>query len=109
MGAHFRLPIITAPQWSDVAHSLQGLPLWLAEARDAEPYDALDWTGPCALGVGGEAAGFSAEAHELAAGRVAVPMAGPVESLNAAVAAAVLMFEVSRQRRRRIGAQQIVR
>lgn len=99
MGAHFRLPLFAAHRWEAVSDEIGALPLWLAEARDAEPYDTLDWTGPCALGIGGEAAGFSPEAHRLAAGRVRIPMAGPVESLNAAVAAAVLMFEIARQRR----------
>ena len=87
MGAHFRLPILAAAGWEDVRRALDGLPLWLAEARDAEPYDALDWGKPCAIGVGGEAAGFSTETHQLATGRVMIPMAGPVESLNAAMAA----------------------
>lgn len=109
MGAHFRLPLIVAHQWPDVVAAVGRLPLWLAEAHDARPYDALDWTQPCALAVGGEAAGFSPEAHRLAAGRVMIPMVEPVESLNAAVAAGVLMFEVARQRRAHIGATRIVR
>ncbi len=99
MGAHFRLPLAALASWDEVSTALGGLPLWLAEAHDAEAYDKLDWTGPCALGIGSEAAGFSPEAHRLAAGRVMIPMAGPVESLNAAIAAGVLMFEVARQRR----------
>jgi TrmH family RNA methyltransferase len=100
MGAHFRLPIQAAAGWEDVSRAVGSVPLWLAEARGATSYDALDWTRPCALGVGGEAAGFSAETRRLAAGNVMIPMAGPVESLNAAMAATVLVFEVARQRRR---------
>ncbi len=99
MGAHFRLPLLVAPTWGAVQEGLGGLPLWLADARGAEAYDRLDWNKPFALGIGGEAAGFGPEAHGLAAGHVMIPMAGPVESLNAAMAATVLMFEAARQRR----------
>jgi RNA methyltransferase, TrmH family len=99
MGAHFRLAIQQAARWQEVAAAISGLPLWIAEAAGAAPYDSLDWTSSCALGIGSEAAGFSQEVQDLANGRVAIPMAGPVESLNAAMAATVLMFEVARQRR----------
>ena len=53
---------------------------------------------PLAL-IGGEAAGLSTGAEQLGTGRVMIPMAGPVESLNAAMAATVLVFEAARQRR----------
>ncbi len=101
MGAHFRLPVVSAGRWEEVDNALRGLPLWLAEAQGAQAYDEVDWTQPSAVGVGGEAAGFSQEARRRGAGRVMIPMAGPVESLNAAMAATVLMFEVARQRGRR--------
>ncbi len=101
MGAHFRLPLLAATTWDEVITALAGLPLWLAEAAGATAYDELDWAHPCALGIGGEATGFSADAQRLAAGRVMIPMAGPVESLNAAMSATVLVFEVARQRRHR--------
>lgn len=109
MGAHFRLPVQTAARWADVSAALGGLAVWLAQAHDAKPYDAIDWTAPCALVIGGEAAGFSEEALQLGSGRVMIPMAGPVESLNAAMAATVLMFEIARQRRQAAVAGEIVR
>ena len=97
MGAHFRLP--AAPMtWPAIASHLSGLPIWLADTRGAVPYLQVDWTRPCALIVGGEAEGASPEAEKLAAGRVSIPMQRGVESLNAAVAAAVILFEVQRQR-----------
>lgn len=99
MGAHFRLPLVAAGSWAAVAELVEGRSVWLADARGATPYDAVDWTGPCALVIGGEAAGLSAEAEQLGTGRVMIPMAGPVESLNAAMAATVLVFEAARQRR----------
>ena len=99
MGAHFRLPLIAAESWAAVAGLVGGWSVWLADARGATPYDQVDWTGPCALVIGGEAAGLSAEARQLGTGRVMIPMAGPVESLNAAMAATILVFEAARQRR----------
>lgn len=99
MGAHFRLPLVAANNWAAVADLVEGRSVWLADARGATPYDAVDWTAPSALVIGGEAAGLSSEAEQLGTGRVMIPMAGPVESLNAAMAATVLVFEAARQRR----------
>ncbi len=98
MGAHFHLPLITAG-WDDLPVHLAGLALWRAEAASGEPYDAVDWRPPAALLIGSEASGPSDAARHLAPRPVRIPMPGPAESLNAAIAAAVLMFEVARQRR----------
>jgi TrmH family RNA methyltransferase len=98
-GAHFRLPVIEAGGWDEVAGLLAGRPVWLADADAALPYDRVDWTVPSALVVGGETTGLSPEAAAIATGRVAIPMAAPVDSLNAAMAATVLLFEAARQRR----------
>lgn len=99
MGAHFRLPLITAQSWHSIEELVAGRPVWLAEAQGAVPYDAVDWTVPGSLIIGGEAAGISAEARRLGTGRVAIPMVGAAESLNAAMAATILVFEMARQRR----------
>ena len=55
---------------------------------------------PVAFLFGNEGAGLPAEVTSLADRRVAIPMAPPVESLNVAVAAGILLFEARRQRRR---------
>jgi TrmH family RNA methyltransferase len=99
MGAHFRLPMVVARAWEAVDEALRGLPVWLSDARAAQPHDAVDWTQPFALVIGGEAAGYTPAAWREPAGRVTIPMSGPVESLNAAMAATVFMFEAARQRR----------
>jgi TrmH family RNA methyltransferase len=112
MGAHFRLPLAVAGGWDDVDEWLRGLPVWLTDARGARPYEEVDWTGRFALVIGGEAAGYTPQAWREPAGRVTIPMAGPVESLNAAMAAAIFMFEAARQRRRKGAAgrtEQVVR
>ncbi len=99
MGAHFYLPIRRFP-WEKIGQELTGRTVWLAEAGQGTSYDVVDWSGPVALIVGGEAEGAGAKARALAAGHsVCIPMASGVESLNAAVATAVLLFEAARQRR----------
>ena len=66
---------------------MQGSPCW-----------QTNFSLPLALIVGGEAEGATEEARQLADKSVCIPMPGKVESLNAGVAGAVLMFEVVRQR-----------
>ena len=97
MGAHFHLPMATMT-WPGIAAHLAGLAIWLADARGPMSYTQVDWAQPCALVVGGEAEGASPEADKLVSGRVSIPMQRGIESLNAAVAAAVILFEAQRQR-----------
>jgi TrmH family RNA methyltransferase len=99
MGAHFRLALQADMAWTDIVGTLAGRPLWVADARGAIPYDEPDWTQSCALAIGGEAQGASASALANSRGAVTIPMRGGAESLNAAMAATVLLFEVARQRR----------
>ncbi len=98
MGAHFRLPVV-AMDWDEIARIVAGRRVYLAAARGTVPYTDADWRGPVALIVGGEAEGAGERARALAEAEVAIPLAGEVESLNVAVAAAVLLFEAARQRR----------
>lgn len=98
MGAHFRLPVRTW-DWTTIAAHRAGLRFFLAEARRGVPCYQANFRSPLALIIGGEAGGAGMEARQLAADTVHIPMPGPVESLNAAVAAGVLLFEVVRQRR----------
>lgn len=97
MGAHFRLAIQQL-DWPTIGHLTTGLATWIADAGGEVDYASIDWRASSALIVGSEAHGPSPAA--LALGRtVRVPMAGPAESLNAATAAAVVVFEAARQRR----------
>ena len=100
MGAHFRLPV-TSLDWPAIARHVQGRSVWLADAAGETACDRVDWTVPSALIVGGEAAGAGDQATALATGRVSIPMAGGAESLNAAMAATVILFEAARQSRTR--------
>jgi TrmH family RNA methyltransferase len=98
MGAHFRLPVARLG-WTEIAGQVAGRAVWLADSGGDIAYDAVDWRAPSALIVGGEAAGAGAQAIALATGRVCIPMAGGPESLNAAMATTVILFEMARQRR----------
>ncbi|MDY7040264.1 MAG: RNA methyltransferase [Chloroflexota bacterium] len=98
MGAHFRLPV-KARDWEFIADAVSPMQVLLADVQGEQVYDTVDWLIPSALIVGGEAEGASARARELAKHRVFVPMCGETESLNAAVAAAIILFEAARQRR----------
>jgi TrmH family RNA methyltransferase len=99
MGAHFRLPVRSIT-WEDIRSLVReaGLQVFLAEAGSGQIYTRTDFRSPLALVVGGEAEGASEAARELAEDRVSIPLLGGVESLNAGIAAAVLLFEVVRQR-----------
>jgi TrmH family RNA methyltransferase len=99
MGAHFRLPVQTA-SWEDIVALLQAVQLkvYLAEAGAALEYTRSDLRLPLALVIGGEASGPGQQARSLAHEKITIPMPGGSESLNAAAAAAILLFEVVRQR-----------
>jgi RNA methyltransferase, TrmH family len=98
MGAHFRIPIRSASSWEELRKMVSDIPrIYLADAQGEVEYSQADWSRPVALIVGGEAEGASAAAGELATARVRIPMNGGAESLNAAMAATVLLFEAGRQ------------
>jgi TrmH family RNA methyltransferase len=97
MGAHLWLPISDAG-WDTIADRVSGCHVWLAAAGGATRYTQVDWTHPAALILGSEAHGAGEKARSLARDRVSIPIQPAVESLNAAVAAAVILFEAARQR-----------
>ncbi len=99
MGAHFHLRLVVDTGW-EALHGLLGpeRTVVLADMRASTPYYRHDWRRPSALVVGGEARGPSPEAEGVATARVAVPVATELESLNAAVAGSIIMFEAKRQR-----------
>jgi TrmH family RNA methyltransferase len=98
MGAHFYLPVHSL-EWPQIAEACAGLQVYLAESGAGEAYDKADLRMPCAFIVGGEAHGVSEPARKLASASLRIPMPGRAESLNAAMAGAVLLFEALRQRR----------
>jgi TrmH family RNA methyltransferase len=98
MGAHFSLPILPLnEQTSSYLTSAQQR--LVAEAGASTPYHRVDWREPSAIVIGSEALGPSAALRALATGAVAIPLERDVESLNAAVAGSIILFEAQRQRR----------
>lgn len=97
MGALLRLPI-QALDWAHIAEITQGMAVWVAAVAGDVAYTAVNWRQPTALIIGSEAGGAGHEARQLATGRVSIPMQAHTESLNAAIATGVLLFEARRQR-----------
>ena len=99
MGAHFRIDIQDCATWSETERFLGGeRSLYVADAQAAIGYDEVDWRQPVGLIIGSEAHGPS-QAARSAAIPISIPMQGGTESLNAAVAGSVILFEAARQRR----------
>jgi TrmH family RNA methyltransferase len=103
MGSIYRMPFCYV---EDIAETItqmksQGIRTYAAHLQDSVDYDEPDYRKPCAFLIGNEGNGLKKETADLADTYVKIPMEGQVESLNAAIAATVLMFEVSRQRRRK--------
>jgi TrmH family RNA methyltransferase len=99
MGAHFRLPILSGA-WDEIEARLSGAGwnVYLAAAGEGAAYTQADFRAPLALIIGSEAEGAGEDAARVAQWRVHIPMPGRMESLNAAAAASILLFEVVRQR-----------
>jgi len=97
MGAQLHLPLsYSTPK--DIGDQLEDVQLWVAQQGEGLPYYAVDWLDPVALVIGSEAHGASDKLQAQAQGRVHIPMQREVESLNAGIAAAVILFEINRQR-----------
>ncbi|MFW5713353.1 MAG: TrmH family RNA methyltransferase [Brevefilum sp.] len=97
MGAHFRLPI-HEHNWEEIQSVVKNLTTFQAESGDGVPLWHTDFSQPLALLIGGEAFGATKQGRSLATQKVTIPMPGRAESLNAAVAAGILIAEVLRQR-----------
>ncbi len=97
MGAAFRQPVYRMPL-AEAAAALKtrGLPVYAAALEpDSVPSTALDLHGAAVI-VGSEGRGVTAQALELCDKKVVIPMAGRAESLNAGVAAAILIWEMTK-------------
>lgn len=98
-GSVFRLPVIAASEQECLTNLHEAEVRILATSvRAAHPADRAGLTEPVALIIGNEGSGVSEELAAKADERISIPCPGPVESLNAAVAASVLLYEAARQR-----------
>ena len=98
MGAQAIVPILSPDDWSAVTSMLSRHTCVLADGAADTPYWQQDWRRRLALIIGGEANGAGTEARALATQSVCLPMAQGMESVNAAIATGVLLFEIRRQR-----------
>lgn len=100
MGAIFRFPVAVEEDLPARLTALRerGVRVRVAAARAARPAYEVDWRGPAAFVLGNEGAGVSPAVAALADEAVRIPMPGRAESLNAGMAAGILLYEALRQR-----------
>lgn len=101
MGAVYRVPFLYVDDFLALLQELRAreVRLLAAHLKGKKTFDKADYSGKVGILIGNEANGLSEEASELANEKVLIPMAGSVESLNAAVAAALLMYEAFRNQK----------
>ena len=100
MGALYRMPFRVVPDLRETARSLrqQGVRVYAAHLKGTRKHYEYDYRLPTAFMIGNEGNGLTEALAAEADGFLRIPMKGQVESLNAAIAATVLMFEAARQR-----------
>lgn len=101
MGSIYRIPFVYVDALTEAIAVMKkmGIQSFAAHLNGRESYDRADYTAGTAFLIGNEGNGLRADVAEAADSYIRIPMCGQVESLNAAVAASVLMFEAARQRR----------
>lgn len=101
MGSIYRVPFVYAEDLKEVLGQFQahGIRTYAAHLEGKNSYDKENYTKKTAFLIGNEGNGLRKEIADLADTWIRIPMQGQVESLNAAIATSVLMFEAARQRR----------
>ncbi|WP_033164579.1 RNA methyltransferase [Clostridium sp. KNHs205] len=101
MGAIYRMPIVYSEDFLETLRVIKaaGISIYAAHLKAASEYDTISYPEKTAILVGNEARGLSEEAARLSNSNIIIPMEGKVESLNAGVAASILMYEIYRQKR----------
>ena len=102
MGSSFRVPLATKHALLDVIGMARGkgLRIFATSARGGTRLSECNLRVPAAIVLGGEGSGLPASIIDLADERLTIPMQPPVESLNVAIAAALVTYEAARQRHR---------
>lgn len=100
-GSLFRIPSIWNQEFDALGETMRGRGVRLAGAGadGTTPIDQYDWSAPTAILIGNESRGLSPTEREACATILSIPQGGEVGSLNAATAAAVILYEAARQRR----------
>ena len=102
MGAIFRVKFCYVESLIDIIEEIKksGYDVYATAMEGSEVYDCVDYTKGSAFIIGNEANGVSDAVFEKASKRIRIPMEGKLESLNAAVSAAIIMYEMARQKRK---------
>ena len=102
MGSSFRVPLAIRQHVSEAITRARGkgLRIYATSARGGTPLPESNLRMPAVIVLGGEGGGLPASILEAADERLTIPMQPPVESLNVAIAAALVTYEASRQRHR---------
>jgi 23S rRNA (guanosine2251-2'-O)-methyltransferase len=102
-GAAERLPIARVTNTARTLEELKRQNVWVVglDERGTQNYDTLDYNMDCAIVLGAEGSGLHDLVRKKCDFLVSIPMLGKVPSLNVSVAAAVMMYEIARQRRQR--------
>lgn len=102
MGSIYRMPFYVTKDLPETIETIkaQQIAVYAAHLKGEMQYDEPDYRRGCAFLIGNEGNGLSDEIADLADTYIKIPMEGKVESLNAAVSASLLMYEVNRQRRK---------
>jgi TrmH family RNA methyltransferase len=100
-GSVFRVPLATLDAAAIAMLRQHHVGLLAATANASTSIEAAQLRSPIAILIGNEGGGLSPDDLALTDERIAIPMPGPVESLNAAVAGSLLLYEAARQRRTR--------
>ena len=97
MGSIFRVPFLYSDDICDTIDMLKekGVMVYGAYLRDGKPYNSVRYEQPCAVLIGNEGNGITDRTIERVSDRVFIPMQGEIESLNAAIAAALIMYKMA--------------
>lgn len=102
MGSVYRVPFLYVDDLCEVIRTMQehNISVYAAHLKGKKYYDCYDYRNGTAFVIGNESAGLKEETAGSADEYIRIPMAGKVESLNAAVASSILLYEAGRQRRK---------
>lgn len=100
MGSVYRVPFVYVDEMKEILQKLRGagVQTYAAHLQGADYYDSFSFKTPTAFLIGNEGNGLKNETADMADSYLKIPMEGQVESLNAAIATALLMYEAHRQR-----------
>jgi len=102
MGAIYRMPFVYTEDFLTAINQVKAsnIPIYAAHLLGESYYDEIQYEKKCAILIGNEANGLTDACAQKASQYVKIPMAGKVESLNAAIAASIFMYEIYRQKRK---------